>query len=110
MKAPLFLIEPLPGANEARGMLLEPVGIVLESAQAGDDSLGRFVEDLDGQVHVGAAVEDDPRIAAIAVVAPPVSSGFVPPTSTARRNPCFWSVEAIRLRTVTCSLRRETRE
>src|SRR5262245_2559898 len=68
-KAASFLIEALLGANEARGMLLEPVGIVLEPAQAGDDSLGRLVKDLDGQVHVGAALEDDPCIAAIAVVA-----------------------------------------
>src|SRR5262249_54045445 len=69
MKAPSFLIESLLGANEARGMLIEPVGIVLEPAQAGDDSLSRFVKDLDGQVNVGAALEDDPCIAAIAVVA-----------------------------------------
>src|SRR5262249_35802225 len=41
----------------------------LESAQAGDDSLSRFVKNLDGQVHVRAAFEDDPCIAAIAVVA-----------------------------------------
>src|SRR5215471_9161660 len=69
MNTPSFLIESLLGANEARGMLLEPVGIVLEPAQAGDDGLGRSVKDLDGQVHVGAALEDDPGIAAIAVVA-----------------------------------------
>src|SRR5438128_10176141 len=69
MKAPSFLIEPLLGANEARGMLLEPVGIVLEPAQAGDDGLSRFVKGVDGQGHVGAALEDDPCVAAIAVVA-----------------------------------------
>src|SRR6516165_3166600 len=69
MKTPSFIIEALLGANEARGMLLEPVGIVPEPAQAGDDSLSRFVKDIDGQVHVGAALEDDPRIAVIAVVA-----------------------------------------
>src|SRR6516165_5877153 len=69
MKTPSFIIEPLLGANEARGMLLEPVGIVPEPAQAGDDSLGRLVQYLDGEVHVGAALEDDPCISAIAVVA-----------------------------------------
>src|SRR6516162_8904601 len=69
MKAPSFLIEPLLGANEARGMLLEPVGIVLEPAQARYDSLSRFVKHLDGQVYVGAALEEDPCISAIAVVA-----------------------------------------
>src|SRR5262245_20643291 len=68
-KAASFLIEALLGANEARGMPLEPVGIVLEPAQAGDDGLGRLVQYLDGEVHVGAALEDNPRIAAIAVVA-----------------------------------------
>jgi hypothetical protein len=69
MKVPSFLIEPLLGANEVRRVLLEPVGIVLEPAQTGDDSLSRFVKYLDGQVHVRAALEDDPCIAAIAVVA-----------------------------------------
>src|SRR5262245_57058387 len=69
MKVPSFLIEPLLGANEARGMLLEPVGIVLEAAQDGNDGLSRFVKYQDGQVHVGAALKDDPRITSVAVVA-----------------------------------------
>src|SRR5262245_22150060 len=66
---PSFLIESLLGADEARRMPLEPVGIVLEPAQAGDDGLGRLVQNLDGEVYVGAALEDNPGIAAIAVVA-----------------------------------------
>ena len=69
MRVSSFLIETLLGANEGRGMLSEPVGIVLEPAQAGNDSLGRLVQYLDGEVNVGSALEDNPCIAAIAVVA-----------------------------------------
>src|SRR3954468_24080324 len=69
MRLSSLFIESFLGADEASGMPLEPVGIVLEPAQAGNDSLGLLVQYLDGEVHVGAAPEDDPRVAAIPVVA-----------------------------------------
>ena len=46
-------------------MLVEPVRIVLEPAQSGNDGLGRLVQDLDCEINVGSALEDNPCIAAI---------------------------------------------
>src|SRR5262249_44109163 len=64
-----FLIESLLGSDEASRMAFEPVGVMREPAQRGDDCLGRLVQHLDSKIHVGASLPEDPCVAVIAVIA-----------------------------------------